>query len=81
MPITQQMLLVNTRGCLYKVANISTGNIFKCIFLNENVGIVIKISLSFVPRGLIFSKSELDSGNGQWPLLLIWFNFNPSMDK
>ena len=28
-------------------------NIFKCIFLNENVWISIKISLKFVPMGLI----------------------------
>ena len=28
-------------------------DIFKCIFLNENVWIPIKISLKFVPRGLI----------------------------
>ena len=28
-------------------------DIFKCIFLNENVLIVIKISLKFVPKGLI----------------------------
>ena len=28
-------------------------NIFKCIFLNENVWIVIKISLKFVPKGPI----------------------------
>ena len=27
--------------------------IFKCIFLNENVGISIKISLKFVPKGPI----------------------------
>ena len=26
---------------------------FKCIFFNENVGISIKISLNFVPKGLI----------------------------
>ena len=28
-------------------------NIFKCIFLNENVWILIKISLEFVPKGPI----------------------------
>ena len=28
-------------------------NIFKCIFLNENVLISIKISLKFVPKGQI----------------------------
>ena len=29
------------------------GDIFKCIFLNENVWIPIKISLKFVPKGPI----------------------------
>ena len=28
-------------------------NIFKCIFLNENVLISIKVSLKFVPKGQI----------------------------
>ena len=28
-------------------------NIFKCIFLNENVSVAIKISLKFVPKGPI----------------------------
>ena len=28
-------------------------NIFKCIFLNENVWIMVKISLKFVPKGAI----------------------------
>ena len=28
-------------------------DIFKCIFLNEKVQILIKISLRFVPKGLI----------------------------
>ena len=28
-------------------------DVFKCIFLNENVWITIKISLKFVPKGLI----------------------------
>ena len=30
-----------------------TDDIFKCIFLNENVWILVKISLKFVPKGLI----------------------------
>ena len=95
--------------------------IFKCIFLSENVWIVIKISLKFVPKVQINNSSALVqimawwrpgdkplSGltmvglhiyaspglNGlmtwasadqedwlQWPLLLTWINFNPSMDK
>ena len=34
-------------------------DIFKCIFLNENVWISIKISLKFVPKGLINSIRAL----------------------
>ena len=34
-------------------------NIFKCIFLNENVSISIKISLKFVPKGPINNTSAL----------------------
>ena len=32
---------------------ISTDNIIKCIFLNENIWILIDISLKFVPKGRI----------------------------
>ena len=28
-------------------------NIFKCIFLNENVWIPIQVSLKFIPKGII----------------------------
>ena len=34
-------------------------NIFRCIFLNENVRISIHISLKFVPRGSNDNKSAL----------------------
>ena len=34
-------------------------NIFKCIFLNDNVCILIKISLNFVPKGPINNISAL----------------------
>ena len=34
-------------------------NIFKCIFLNENVWILIKISPKFVPKGPIDNKPAL----------------------
>ena len=36
-----------TNGCHF------ADDIFKCIFLNENVWILIKISLKFVPKGPI----------------------------
>ena len=34
-------------------------DIFKCIFLNENVWILIKISLKFVPKGPIINIPAL----------------------
>ena len=38
---------------LDKMAAILADDNFKCIFLNENVSILIKISLNFVPKGSI----------------------------
>ena len=38
---------------LDKMAAILLDGIFKCIFLNEDVRILIKISLKVVPKGLI----------------------------
>ena len=35
-----------------------TDNIFKCIFLNEDVRILIQISLQFVPKGPIGSSQH-----------------------
>ena len=36
----------------------------KCIFLNENISISIKISLKFVPKGPLFKKTYWDSYHG-----------------
>ena len=41
------------------MAAILADNIFKRIFLNENVRISIQISLKFVPNGTIDNKSAL----------------------
>ena len=41
-------------------------NIFKCILLNENVWISIKISLKFVPKGLINNIPALVQIMNQW---------------
>ena len=41
------------------MAVILADNIFKCIFLNENVRIWIQISVKFVPKGTIENKSAL----------------------
>ena len=38
------------------MAAILADDIFKCIFSNEKVPILIKISLKFVPKGLIDSN-------------------------
>ena len=42
-----------------KMAVILAEVIFKCIFLNEKVQILIKISLKFVPKGLIYNNQAL----------------------
>ena len=52
-------------------------NIFKSIFLNENVYISIKISLKFVPRDHININSSTGSDNGLAPTrrqAIIWTN-------
>ena len=41
------------------MAAISADDIFKCIFLNENVRILIQISLKFVRKGSIDNKPAL----------------------
>ena len=41
------------------MAAISADDIFKCISLNENVWILNKISLKFVPKGLIDNNLAL----------------------
>ena len=42
-------------------------DIFKCIFLNENVWISLKISLKFVPRVQIKKYTSIGSDNGLVP--------------
>ena len=42
-----------THWCWDTVGTIFPNDIFKCIFLNENAWISIKISLKFVPKGPI----------------------------
>ena len=44
---------------LDKMAAILADDIFKCIFMNEKVWILIEISLQFVPKGLIDSNQAL----------------------
>ena len=44
---------------LDKMAAILADDIFKRIFLNENVRILIQISLKFVPKGSIDNKPAL----------------------
>ena len=41
------------------MAAILADDIIKRIFLNENVGILIEVSLEFVPKGPIDNKSAL----------------------
>ena len=44
---------------LDKMAAILTDDNFKCIFLNENDRIPVRISLKFVPRSLIDNKPAM----------------------
>ena len=49
---------INQQRCLtywswHKMAAISQTTFFKFVFLNENIGILIKISPKFVPKGVI----------------------------
>ena len=46
------LLLINTLR-LRQNGRLFTDDTFKCIFLNENIRISIKIALKFVPKGLI----------------------------
>ena len=52
-------------------------DIFKCIFLNENIWISINISLKFVPKGTSNNSPALVSVNGLAPVrrqVIIWTN-------
>ena len=48
-------------------------DIFKCIFLNENVWISIKISMKFVPKGPINNIPALVEIMA-WRRAIIWTN-------
>ena len=52
-------------------------DIFKCIFLNENVWISIKISFDFVPKGPINNISalvQIMAWRRPWRQAIIWSN-------
>ena len=49
-------------------------DIFKCIFVNENHCIVIKISLKFVPKGPIGLDNDLVRNGRQ---AIVWTNPDP----
>ena len=51
-----------THPLLVKMATILADDIFKRIFLNENIRISIQISLKFVPKGPIDNNSALVQG-------------------
>ena len=59
------VVIILTHLPLYKMAAILADNIFKRIFLNENVTISIQISLKFVPRSSI--RSSDNDSTGFWP--------------
>ena len=64
-----------------KLAAILADDIFKCIFLNENDGITIQMSLKFVPMSPIDNTPALaQPGNGLVPnrrQTIIWTNVDP----
>ena len=41
------------------MAAILVDDVFKCIFLSENIGSLIQISPKFLPKGPIYNKSAL----------------------
>ena len=60
------------------MAAIFPDDIFKCIFLNENVSILIKISLKFAPEVRINNIQALVRKNGLAPTrrqAIIWTNY------
>ena len=65
---TKQNKAIHDLYCMKKWVNSSplgqndrhfTDNIFRCIFVNEKFCILVKISLKFVPKGLIDNKPAL----------------------
>ena len=60
-------------------------DIFKCIFFNENVLILIKISLKFIPKGPINNiPAFIGSDNGMVPTrrqAIIWTNDGYTTDQ
>ena len=61
-------------------------NIYVCVFMCDME--IIKTNYDLVLRRICTSldqeeieMSRLNKPIAQWPLLLTWFNFNPSMDK
>ena len=62
------------------MADILADNIFRCVFLNENICILIKISLNFVPKVPIDNKPSIGLDNGLVPnrrQAIIWSNADP----
>ena len=63
------------------MADILADDSFKCIFVNENIWISIKIWLKFVPKGRInILYSNIGSNNGLAPTrrqAIIWTNADP----
>ena len=55
------------------MATISQTIFFRCIFVNEKFYILIKISLSFVPKGPIYNNPALPV----WHHAIIWTDVDP----
>ena len=55
---------------------VSVDDIFKCVFMNENFFISIRISLKFGPKCLIYCKSALIQVMA-WRQAITWTNADP----
>ena len=58
------LIMALTHLPLDKMAAISADDIFKCIFLNENDGFRIRISLKCISSSSVNKKTSIGSGNG-----------------
>ena len=59
MSIDQILKTALTHLALDKMAAILADDIFKCIFVNKKISILIEISLKFVPKGPIDNNPAL----------------------
>ena len=69
--------LVKTHLPLDKMAATFADDIFEFIFVNENICILIKISLKFVPKGPIDNKAAMVQVMAWHRKAITWTNADP----